>query len=130
MSTGGKINWLKIAYSASSLYDVIKGNTFKNLNGISRERWKKLIDNSSLQPNCNRRGFNNNIGQAKTRIGIISNQENGCNSPDSWIGFGTEGNPCGISSTLGITGSCGNVAVCSPDNGNKNTKAFGFILVK
>ena len=126
MRTSGKLNWLRIAYHGSSLYGVIKDNTFRNLDAVPKELWKKLINNSSLQPYCNRRGFNNDIGHARVRIGIMANQENGCGSCDSWVGFGAERNPCFVS----YRGWCGNTAYCGPDNGNRDTKAFGYILVK
>ena len=127
MKTDGKINWVKVNYTAVSLHDVIKGETFKAISGISRTNWKKLINDSSLQRFCNRVGFNNYVsGNTKIRIGILGNDENNCLSPDSWIGFGTEGNPCRVTNT----GSCGNAAGCNPDNGIRNIKAFGYILVK
>ena len=108
MKTAGRINWLKIDYTAKSLYDVIKDGVFINLNIVPRESWKKLIDNTPLQLHCNRRGFNNVFGFWKIRIGIMSNNEAHCNTPDSFLGFGTD-----------LTSA-----------GDRNTKAFGYILVK
>ena len=60
---------------------------------------------------------------SKARIGIISNQENECNSCDSRIGFGTGG-------LHDDSNSCGNQATHSPDNGDKHIKTMGYILVK
>jgi len=47
-----------------------------------------------LQNNCNKEGFNSvvNAGtEVKVRIGIIGNEQNDCNSPDSAIGIGIGG---------------------------------------
>ena len=60
---------------------------------------------------------------SKARIGIISNQENECNSCDSRIGFGTGG-------LHDDSNSCGNDATAWPDNGDKHIKTMGYILVK
>ena len=60
---------------------------------------------------------------AKARIGVIANQENDCNTPDSRIGFGTGGNN-------DDSNTCGNEAAHDPDNGHKHTKAMGYILVQ
>ena len=49
--------------------------------------------------------------RAKSRIGILSNQENVCSSPDSRIGLGTGGYPDDFN-------TCGNAAAFYPDNGD------------
>ena len=58
------------------------------------------------------------------RIGIISNDQNDCESPDSRIGYGMGGGP-------DESNTCGNAAngSFSPDNGEKNIKAMGYIFV-
>ena len=61
--------------------------------------------------------------QAKARIGIVSNEQNDCNSCNSRIGVGTGGYPDNSS-------TCGNEAVHSPDNGEKHIRAMGYVLVK
>ena len=60
----------------------------------------------------------------RARIGIISNQENDCNTPDSKIGFGTGGYPNYDDNT------CGNWARHGGDNGDRDIKAMGYILVQ
>ena len=60
---------------------------------------------------------------AKARIGVIANQENDCNTPDSRIGFGTGGNN-------DDSNTCGNEATHDPDNGHKHIKAMGYIFVQ
>lgn len=52
--------------------------------------------NASLQKNCNKEGFNvvcQATDSPKARIGIVSNQQNDCNTCNSKIGFGTGGKP-------------------------------------
>ena len=91
---------------------------------LGRHTWKKLIgQQASLQRNCNREGFNCK-SFSKARIGIISNQENNCDSCDSRIGFGAGGYPIGDDNT------CGNWARYGGDNGDRDIKAMGYILVQ
>ncbi len=90
---------------------------------IGRPAWKALVTNSSLQPNCNQEGFN---VLGRSRIGIVSNQENDCASPDSYIGIGNVGAGCG-----GVLETrVGNMASCTPDNGDKTLPAFGVVFVR
>jgi len=111
---------------ARSLYSLIADGRFR-ATSLGRNTWKTLIGSEvSLQPNCNKEGFNAVSGKsinAKARIGIIANEQNDCFSCDSRIGFGTGGSPDN-------TKTCGNAACCSGDNGDKNIKAMGYILVQ
>ena len=71
-------------------------------------------------------GFNAtcyNGKHSKARIGILSNDQNECNTCDSRIGFGTGGKK-------DDTNTCGNTAPYKSDNGKKNVKAMGYILVQ
>ena len=116
--------WLLLEYSADSLYSVIADGEYKPTS-LGRDAWKSLISDSSLQPHCNREGFNVNLG-SKARIGISSNNEEHCGSTDSRLGFGTKGGSCGQNDA----NSVGNEARCAPDNGEKSIMAFGYILVQ
>ena len=51
-----------------------------------------LINGASLQDYCNMEGFNVQCPRfgGKARIGILSNNQNDCDSCDSVIGFGIE----------------------------------------
>ena len=122
------LKYLKMTQAGSSLHAVLLPNTFAALNpALGRNTWTGLITGSSLQPNCNREGFNNNVpGYIRTRIGIISNQEGDCGSPDSFLGVGGQGAPCGPAPERSV----GNLAGCSGDNGDKNLPAFGVVLVR
>ena len=92
-----------------------------------RNAWRSLVASPSLQPNCNAEGFNIDGGSYHAvRLGILGNQENDCGSPDSRIGFGGERNLCGAGGDV----SCGNVATCAADDGDRNTALFGFIFVR
>ncbi|KAM7446742.1 hypothetical protein ABFA07_004985 [Porites harrisoni] len=111
---------------ANSLYSVIADNCYRSTS-LGRDMWKTLIGpQASLQSFCNKEGFNVvsvNPQQSKARIGIISNQQNECNTCDSRIGFGTGG-------LHDDSNSCGNEATRLPDNGEKHIKTMGYILVK
>ncbi len=116
----------KLPVSGSSLFALFSPNTLKLFN-VGRAAWKALINNSSLQPNCNREAINNDVpGYVRTRIGILGNNENDCGSPDSYIGIGNAGAPCGPQPERPV----GNIAGCAPDNGDKNLPAFGVLLVR
>ena len=97
----------------------------------ARDTWKSLIGSkASLQHNCNREGFNaksfsEQVNSNKARIGILSNNENECQSCDSRIGFGTGGYP-------DDSNTCGNeaLAMYEADNSDKHIKAMMYILVQ
>ena len=126
MKIGQQISFIVINRSASSLHSLIADGKFR-ATSLGRDTWKLLIGpEASLQVGCNKEGFNSHmVGRvhSKARIGIISNQENHCNSCDSRIGFGTGG-------LHDDTNSCGNQATHYPDNGNKHIKAVGYIFVQ
>ena len=122
MKYNGNLKAFSFSYPASSLYDLIADGKYRQTH-LGRNKWKSLIAGSSLQRKCNREGFNVYHHIARVRLGIFSNQENGCHSPDSFIGLGTY--------RWGNRGNtAGNVACCSPDNGDKNLKVMGYILVR
>ena len=126
MKTGQKMNFFVINKNANSLYSLIADGQYR-ATSLGRGTWKTLIGSeASLQSNCNREGFNAaaNIDiNAKARIGLISNNENNCFSCDSRIGFGTGGYPADAN-------TCGNAASVGTDNGDKNIKAIGYILIQ
>ena len=126
MKIGQQTRFIVVNKRADSLYSLIADGQ-PLATSLSREKWKSLIgQEGSLQPHCNTQGFNavgTNPNHSKARIGIIANQENDCNSCDSRIGFGTGGYP-------DDSNTCGNEATWSPDNGDKQIKAFGYILVQ
>ena len=126
MKIGEQENFTAINKSASSLYSLIADGKYR-ATSLGRNTWKKLIGSrASLQRNCNKEGFNavgENHSHSKARIGYIANQENNCRTCDSRIGFGTGG-------YHDDSNTCGNQATYDPDNGNKNIRAMGYILVQ
>ena len=123
MKIGHKVNSIVINKQANSLRSLIADGEYRSTS-LGRHTWKKLIGRqASLQRNCNLEGFNSQ-SYSKARIGIISNQENDCFTCDSRIGFGTEGYPYHDGNT------CGNWARHGGDNGDRNIKAMGYILVQ
>ena len=80
------------------------------------------MNGSSLQLHCNKEGINVQLGIHRVRFGIISDDFSNCFIPDSRLGFGCHGN----------SNACGNVAFAQweADNGDKNTRGFGYVLVR
>ncbi|XP_066024844.1 uncharacterized skeletal organic matrix protein 5-like [Pocillopora verrucosa] len=126
MKISGQLRFIVINKQANSLHSLIADGIWR-ATSLGRNEWKKLIGaQGSLQLNCNKEGFNA-VGTAshhsKARIGYIANQENDCGSCDSRIGFGTGGHPDN-------SNTCGNATAVSPENGNRNIKSMGYILVQ
>jgi|SRR5690554_4468735 len=129
------LNYLVLDASANSLHDIFTRGFTATDRG--RKKWKDLIDGSSLQTRCGREGFNSKarsgFSQVGVRIGILGNNENNCDTPDSLIGIGGGGDDlCGQPPV-----SVGNVAGddiafvnCAPDNGSVHLKAFGVVYVR
>ena len=126
MKIGHQVNSIVINKQANSLHSLIADGKYRSTS-LGRHTWKKLIGRqASLQRNCNQEGFNSrgrDLSYSNARIGIMSNEQNECDSSDSRIGFGTGGSPH-------EDNTCGNVAGWNPDNGDKNIKAMGYILVQ
>ena len=126
MKIGQQFKSVIINHQARSLYSLIADGKYR-ATSLGRNTWKTLIGSrASLQPNCNKEGFNAigaSTGHSKARIGIIGNEQGNCDSADSRIGFGTGGYP-------ETRNTCGNEATYSPDNGNKHIKTMGYILVQ
>ena len=126
MKIGEKINYIVINKQASSLHSLIADGQHRETS-LGRDTWKSLVGSqASLQTNCNKEGFNvaaKLSAWSKARIGIISNNEQNCETCDSRIGFGTGGKH-------DPSNTCGNEAKYNPDNGNKHIKAMGYILVQ
>ena len=126
MKIGHQTRFIVITKHANSLYSLIADGNYR-ATSLGRDTWKSLLGSSaSLQQNCNKEGFNTlryNSYSPRARIGIVANEQNDCNSPDSGIGFGTGG-------FHDDSNTCGNVARYGGDNGDKNIKVMGYILVQ
>ena len=115
----GKINFIVINKQADSLYSLIADGQYR-ATSLGRNTWKTLIGSkASLQINCNKEGFNV-VTNRKARIGIFGNNENNCITCDSMIGIGADN----------VDVTTGNVAMYGGDNGDRRTRAMGYILVQ
>ncbi len=126
MSVNGSRKWMMLDYEASSLYSLIAGGQYRGTSA-GRATWLSLIAGSFLQANCNYEGFNINLRPVGThiqmdlRLGLVGNNEDDCETPDSWIGFGTE-----HSNSNGNL-ACGNRAF---HTNPVDLPAFGYIFVQ
>ncbi|CAB3994196.1 Hypothetical predicted protein [Paramuricea clavata] len=137
MKYGGRLRAFSFSYPASSLYSLIADGKYRQTH-VGRAQWKSLIHGSSLQRNCIREGFNiyvNSQRHTRVRMGVMANQENDCNTPDSFVGLGGGGGLnyqlwgwCRPSHTS--ANAAGNLAQCNADKGNKNARAMAYILVR
>ena len=123
---GEETRFLLVDKTASSLYALIADDKYRPTS-LGRDVWKTLIGpEASLQPNCNKEGFNVmsvDVNYSKVRIGFMANSENECISGDSRIGFGAGG-------AQDNTNTCGNEASSLTDNGYRHIKAMGYIFVQ
>ena len=130
MNISQEVRFAVIDRQADSLHSLIADGQYRNTS-LGRDAWKALIGSQgSLQRYCDKEGFNALTGgsytQVQTRIGIISNNEQDhCSDCDSRIGFGAGGDP-------DDSNVCGNAAdgKWNPDNGGKNIKGIGYVLVQ
>ena len=125
MKIDQQLKFIVINKQADSLYSLIADGKYRNTS-LGRDTWKNLLgNNASLQLKCNKEGFNSGCrGKiASARIGIVTNNEDDCNTCDSRLGFGTEG-------VVDENNTCGNAAKHTPDNRDKYIKAMGYVLVQ
>lgn len=129
MRDGGVDRTAVVTLAASSMLSLFQGPA--RATALGRSGWTRLVASPSLQPNCNAEGFNQAVGgYRRVRLGILTNQENDCGSPDSGLGlgFGNDSNGC-VTAPFAAT-SAGNVSTCGGDNGDRNTQAFGMLFIR
>ena len=95
-SSSSSIQWAStgVMSQISSLYNALAPGNMIQLSLLSKGQWEALLPGvGSMQPYCNLSGFNlvptccTYTGSAmQVRIGMITNQENECVSPDSFFG--------------------------------------------
>ena len=111
--------FIVINKTANSLHSLIACGQHRPTS-VGRNTWKSLIGSkASLQPNCNKEGFNVKGGANQVRIGILGNNEPDCDTCDSKLGFGGNRDPI-----------CGNRGIPGADNGDKLSKVMGYILIQ
>ncbi|XP_028398872.1 uncharacterized skeletal organic matrix protein 5-like [Dendronephthya gigantea] len=128
----GSTKWIVINHKASSLFDVIADETYKETN-ITRAKWKSLIAASQLYNHCSKEGFNiyepaSSPRKIRLRIGLVTSSDLKCELVErfnSCIGFGAFINGC-LGKEKKI--ACGNLLACRISQ--TNTPAFGYILVQ
>ena len=94
--------YLKLTIAANSLLALFSPNTFVATNA-TKAQWLTLAPMSSLQVNCNQQGVNNQPGgmnNARVRLGILSNTQNDCMTPESSVGVGFGAFPCQNNPTI------------------------------
>lgn len=62
---------------------------------------------------------------AGVRFGLIANEQNGCKTPDSAIGFGIRRG----AETMTVVGNYAHENL-KPDNGGKDIEAIGYIMAR
>ena len=123
---------LSLNETASSLYKLIKEKKDLRTN-LGINKWKSLIENSSLQIHMCKEGFNLQRESfckecSRVRLGITGDEWSDCKTPDSYIGFGGQGSStCGTPTPKLV--SCGNLVRCRVGS-EKEIHAFGYILVR
>ena len=105
---------------AISCVALFNAGTFNT--SVSRGTWLGLVPGSALQDNCNAEGINIAPGgsfDARTRIGIVANEQPNCSSPNSRIGIGGGDPP-----------AAGNIARWNGIGGDRNISSFAYVFVR
>ena len=125
LKTWTKTRYIIAAIKADSLYDLF--NAWYTPTYLTREIWKTMIEESSLQLNCNKEWFNvaSTSYWHHVRFGILWNEQNNCDSPDSRIGIWWSGTACSTSNS-----PVWNQAGCSSDNWDQQITSFGYLYVR
>eukprot|EP00042_Codosiga_hollandica_P024117 m.99466 g.99466 ORF g.99466 m.99466 type:complete len:231 (+) comp51440_c0_seq4:827-1519(+) len=120
-------SWETFPYpgSAASLWAVFSSNSYVKITSVDRNTWKSVVGFGSLQHHCNLVGFNARGNGARVRVGTIGNNENNCESTDSFIGIGGGGWICHATTST----SAGNVAACGADQGDFVYPAWSYLMV-
>jgi hypothetical protein len=105
MNTGGTLRTVRGDISVRPSLVAMFGGAYV-ATGIATGTWHALVPGAGLQPYCNRQGFNATSVSLNARFGLVMNQENDCNSPDTVIGLGlnapnASGAYCGCCNTSG-----------------------------
>ena len=129
---------LSLPTTLTSMREMFAGGEIDLSVNRSPSAWLGLLEAPRLQGNCNRAGINVGAGSgfAKSRLGIIANQENDCGSADSHLGIGNGGVPDGTCSVAFTPATVGASAVCNTNmggigpGGDGSTNAFAWVYVR
>ena len=122
MVTGTETRALVMDVGASSCFELF--NSGFTSTSVSRAAWLAMVPDVSLQDNCGDQGLNvaPRGEQARTRIGIVGNNERNCDSQDSRIGIGG----AGVNDRV----TTGNATRENGPDGNRDTVSFGYVFVR
>lgn len=121
----GEVRHLVVPLAGAKLRDLFMAGQTR-ASTLGRDAWKGLVGPAaSLQLNCNLEGTNIFHDQTRVRLGIISNEQADCLTPDSRIGVGSGGVVC-TTPTL----SAGNSSCYGGDNGDVELPAFAWVFVR
>jgi type II secretory pathway pseudopilin PulG len=125
LKTGWATRYIIAAVTDSSLQNIF--SNWYRPTYLTRDVWKTIIEDSSLQTECNKEGFNVSSTSYwhHVRFWILWNEQTDCTSPDSRLGIGGSGTACGTSSA-----PVWNQAWCSADNWDINITSFGYLYVR
>lgn len=118
MFDAGQARWIAVPVVATSLLELFtRGYT---PTPMGRAAWRSLVASPSTQALCEREGFDIDVVTHQLRIGMVFNNEDHCDSVDSFVGIG---------SSFGVT--AGNFASAyDPDDGVRETKVFAAIMIR
>lgn len=137
--TNSNFKYMILPKKSNSLLDLFKTSTYTPFDiSYGVNAWREVISNGNIRTDCTREGFNSfsssnacknasaNNKCARIRIGIIGDENNKCDSPDSRIGIGGDGTRCSQGSQ-----SVGNTHQCSNFSSNRrDITSMGYVWVR
>lgn len=133
MFDGSTMRSLILDHAAASLREVFGGPTLATTAG--RAKWLSLVPDAALQNNCNAEGFNQQFvsgNKLRLRLGIAGNEQDHCETVNSFVGFGAsfgETGPCYFGIDPGVV--VGNAARTSCEApADRSTQTFGYLFVR
>jgi hypothetical protein len=124
----GVIRHIVVPLAGAHMRELFGGNTM-HATQLGRDAWKGLVGAAaSLQPFCNLEGANIYHAQTRVRLGIISNEQEDCGTPDSRIGVGGAGLP--VCDPVPDVQTAGNSSCYGGDNGDVELAAFAWVYAR
>ena len=121
--------YITLDQAAGSLFELFSADTYV-ATAATKANWSSLLPNAALQEGCDLEGFNNAAMGGNTtprvRIGILSDNDGDCSSPNSVLGVGYSNLP---GNCMGNPFSTVGNLECSANPPVKN-RGFAFIFVR
>ncbi len=132
MRYNNDLRWIVVPVgklSTKTMFDIF-ANDYHVPTSLGRSAWVGLIAGADALDNCNNEGLNVKApvsGRSSVRVGIVTNDQNDCLTPDAYIGFGAGPFPqvCPNDAYLGTTGV--GLACFVPV---VDLKAMGYVMVR